>query len=196
MVPPPPDGSTARGSLLRPGALPLDAEMYEKLYVRVRFRLLRILGPCEDMDDVVQSTMERLLKAWRGYRGEGSPEAFADGVALNVARLYLRRRVLTRRIFDMFTEPEDREETRTGTPSDEVQAGVRMQRLYDILDRVAPKKRIAFAMFYFEGKPVKVISEELGINRETVKARIFHARREVMRRASRDPYLREWIESA
>jgi DNA-directed RNA polymerase specialized sigma24 family protein len=51
-------------------------------------------------------------------------------------------------------------------------------------------------MFYFEGKPVQTISDELGVNRETVKARIFHARREIHRRATRDPYLKEWMDGA
>jgi len=172
---------------------PPDGATYERLYTRVRLRLLRIIGPCDDLDDVIQSTMERLLGAWRGYRGEGSAEAFADGVALNMARLYLRRRTLTRRIFDMFTEPIEKD-TKSPTASENHETTERMQRLYDILEKVAPKKRIAFAMFYFEGKQVKAISDELGVNRETVKARIFHARREIIRRASRDPYLREWLE--
>lgn len=193
MAAPPPETGTARG--IATGTTPLDAETYERVYGRVRLRLLRILGPCDDLEDVLQSSMERLLRAWRGYRGEGSVEAFADGVALNVARLYLRRRTLTRRIFDFFTEPEERD-IRSSSPSDDLETSVRMQRLYEILERIAPKKRIAFAMFYFEGKPVNSISDELGVNRETVKARIFHARREVMRRASRDPYLREWLEGA
>lgn len=195
MAAPPGDTGTARGTLEKPGAVPLDAETYEKIYVRVRYRLLRIIGPCEDLEDVLQSSMERLLRAWRGYRGEGTAEAFADGVALNVARLYLRRRTLTRRIFDVFTEPVDTHDSKPG-PGEESETRARMQRLYEILDKITPKKRIAFAMFYFEGKPVKTISEELGVNRETVKARIFHARKEVYRRANRDPYLREWIEGA
>ncbi len=178
-----------------PGVLSLDADTYERLYERVRLRLLRIIGPCEDLEDVLQSSMERLLKAWRGYRGEGSPEAFADGVALNVARLYLRRRTLTKRIFDIFTEPVE-SPSRAPGPWDDADTRERMQRLLDILDKVATRKRIAFCMFYFEGKPVNAISSELGVNRETVKARIFHARNEVFRRAKNDPCLREWMDGA
>ena len=194
MAAPPPETGTA-GAFDKAGTVTLDAEKYEVIYQRVRFRLLRILGPCNDLEDVIQATMERLLKAWRGYRGEGSVEAFADGVALNVARLYLRRRTLTRRIFDFFTEPEERD-IRTSSPSDDVETSVRMQHLFEILEKVAPKKRVAFSMFYFEGKPVKTISDELGVNRETIKARIFHARREVHRRAAHDPYLKEWLDGA
>jgi RNA polymerase sigma factor (sigma-70 family) len=178
-----------------PGVLSLDSETYERLYERVRLRLLRIIGPCEDFEDVMQATMERLIKAWRNYRKEGTPEAFADGVALNVARLYLRRRTLTRRIFDIFTEPVERP-CRAPGPWEDAESRERMQRLLAILDRVSPKKRIAFAMFYFEGKPVNTISEELGVNRETVKARIFHARKEVYRRARNDPYLEEYLDGA
>lgn len=178
-----------------PGVLSLDSETYERLYERVRLRLLRILGPCEDLEDVLQASMERLVKAWKNYRGEGSAEAFADGVALNVARLYLRRRTLTKRIFDIFTEPVERPSRAPG-PWEEAESRERMQRLLDILDKVAPKKRIAFCMYYFEGKPVKTISDELGVNRETIKARIFHARKEVFRRAQHDPFLKEWIDGA
>ncbi len=176
--------------------LAISPEAYERIYSRVRLRLLRVIGPCEDLEDVLQSSMERLLKAWAGYRGEGSLEAFADGVALNVARLYLRRRSITKRIFDFFTEPIEQADRSVRHPGEETDSRARMRRLLELLDSVSPKKRIAFGMFYFEGKTVNAISLELGINRETVKARIFHARREIHDMASRDPVLKEWLDGA
>ena len=83
------NGGTASGSSY-PAAV-LDDERLRALVPRVRNRLLRYLGPRQDLEDVVQSAMETLLKVVDNYEGKGSLESFAEGVAVNVAITTVRK---------------------------------------------------------------------------------------------------------
>jgi len=171
----------------------LDEDRVRSLYPRVRARLLRFLGPRQDLEDVVQATMETLLRVSTNWQGRGSLESFAEGVAVNVARRYLAVRRLQRRVLDLFTEavvPED------GIVEDResAQARRRLTRLMGILDDMGPRRRMAFVLHCMEGKPMREVAAILGVTPQAVKSRVFQARRELIRRAASDPYLREFLE--
>jgi len=163
------------------------------LYPRVRARLVRFLGPRQDLEDVVQQTMETLLKVSGNYRGQGSPEAFAEGVAVNVARRYLAVNRLRRRVLDTFSETVVLEDHVTDDRG-EVQARRRLRRLMGILETMGTKRRMAFQLHCLEGKPMREVGRILGITPQAVKSRVFQARRELLRKAAQDPYLREFLE--
>ena len=52
------------------GAGSVDDDTLKRVYPRVRRRILRIMGPSDDLEDLVQTTMETLLPVaeadWRG----------------------------------------------------------------------------------------------------------------------------------
>lgn|GEM_PF-3477699 len=171
----------------------LDRETIEKIVMKVRYRLLRILGPRTDIEDLVQNTMEQFLKAFSRFRGDCGIENFACSIALNMARKYLRKQHLISRFFDLFTE-FDEGQSSGGEQDTEVFEKEVLRRIMHLLDRVAPKKRMVFCMYYFEGKSIAEISSELGINSETAKVRLFHSRKELMRLSVKDPYIKEWLE--
>jgi DNA-directed RNA polymerase specialized sigma24 family protein len=69
-----------------------------------------------------------------------------------------------------------------------------MRRVRAALDRIKPKKRIAFALWAFEGLTVAQIAELTGTSVPATRSRIFHAQRELREHARRDPWLREAME--
>jgi RNA polymerase sigma-70 factor (ECF subfamily) len=174
-------------------AVILDDERIRALYPRVRIRLLRFLGPRQDLEDVVQQAMETLVKVAGNYQGKGSLESFAEGVAVNVARRYLAVNRLRRRVLDGFSEtvlPEDA----VTDDREQVQARRRLTRLMGILDSMGARRRMAFQLHCLEGKPMREVAEILDITPQAVKSRVFQARRELLRKAATDPYLREFLE--
>lgn len=177
----------------RAPAVVLDDERLKALYPRVRVRLLRFLGPRQDLEDVVQATMETLVKVAGNYQGKGSIESFAEGVAVNVARRYLAVGRLRRRVLDMFTETIVPEDT-VIDDREEVQARRRLSRLMGILDSMGPRRRMAFVLHCIEGKPMREVAEILDISPQAVKSRVFQARKEILKKAAHDPYLREYLE--
>jgi RNA polymerase sigma-70 factor (ECF subfamily) len=174
-------------------AVVLDDERLRALYPRVRTCLLRFLGPRQDLEDVVQSAMETLVRVSGNWQGKGSLESFAEGVAVNVARRYLAVNRLRRKVLDLFTEtvlPEDA----VVDDREQAQSRRRLRRLMGILDDMGPRRRIAFQLHCLEGIPMREVAGMLGITPQAVKSRVFQARRELMRRAATDPYLREFLE--
>jgi DNA-directed RNA polymerase specialized sigma24 family protein len=69
----------------------------------------------------------------------------------------------------------------------------RLQRLRHHLEAIAPKKRVAFVLHVFEGHPIDEVAALTGASVPAVKSRVFWARRELLKRASRDPWLREYV---
>jgi DNA-directed RNA polymerase specialized sigma24 family protein len=61
---------------------------------------------------------------------------------------------------------------------------------------IAPKKRIAFVLHVFEGHPIEEVAALTGASITATKSRVFWARRELLKRAARDPQLRDLVEGA
>jgi RNA polymerase sigma-70 factor (ECF subfamily) len=164
----------------------------ERLYPRVRRFLLRMVGPRNDLEDLVQSTMETLLRKLPDFQGKSSVETFADGIALNVARNRLRHKGLKRLLSSLVVEEDLPPMDRDG-PQEEYDTRERFRRLWAILDTMSSKRRIAYVLVCIEGRSTREASELTGANPATVRTRVYEARREVERKAMEDPYLSEWL---
>src|SRR5262249_6484757 len=70
----------------------------------------------------------------------------------------------------------------------------KLERLHQHLEQVAPKKRIAFVLHVFEGHAIEEVAALTGASVTATKSRVFWARRELLRRAARDPILRDLLE--
>ena len=65
--------------------------LYRERYGRFRDGIATITGDRESARDVVQEAFARALRKRRGFRGEGSLEAWVWRIALRTAREHLRR---------------------------------------------------------------------------------------------------------
>jgi RNA polymerase sigma-70 factor (ECF subfamily) len=164
----------------------------EDIYQRMRRVALRLLGHRDDIDDVVQAAMEAFLKARESYRGEGSIESFAVGIAANVSRNWMRKQRRSILVQEFVAEREQWPDLAQG-PEDEVQGRDRLRRLVEILKRLKPKYRTAYVLYHVENRTVAEIAEIEKASESAVRTRILRARREVHRRARRDPVLSEWL---
>ena len=63
----------------------LDALLRAEL-PRVERLLVRILGPRQDLDDLVQTVFFEVLRAWPKFRGDSSASTFVGGIAVRVGR--------------------------------------------------------------------------------------------------------------
>jgi RNA polymerase sigma-70 factor (ECF subfamily) len=152
--------------------------------------LLRILGPREDLEDLVQTVFLELCRALPRYRGSAPLSTFIGGITVRVARRAMRPPAFFRRRGPMTEEP-----TAIGTdPERTVTDQERMRRLRTALAKIGPKKRIAFALWAFDGMAVEEIAAVMGSTVAATRSRIHHAQRELRALAKRDPWLREALE--
>ena len=161
-------------------------ELAERELPRVERLLGRILGPRHDFEDLVQNVFLELCRALPGYRGDSKLSTFVGGITVRIARRALRPSAYERRRGPMPVEvpSEDRNPERSAA------ARERLRRLHAALDRIKPKKRIAFTLWALEGMTPSEIAEVTGAKVHTVRSRIFHARHELME----DPSVRALVE--
>lgn len=156
---------------------------------RVARLLVRMLGPRSDLEDLVQTVFLETCRSLPKYRGDGAISSFVGGITVRVARRAMRPTAWFRRKVDVEVEP-----IANGDPERATQRNRQLRRVHRALDKIAPKKRIAFLLWALEGLDVPEIAELTGASTSATKSRIFYAQKELRRMAARDPYLRDLLQ--
>jgi RNA polymerase sigma-70 factor (ECF subfamily) len=152
-------------------------------------RLLgRILGPRAPLEDLLQDVLEATIRAFGSFRGEAAVSTWMARIAVRTAYHYLRQPDARRRTaLELVGEPPS-----ATPPVEQVVAARRaLDATYKHLQALSPRKRIAFILHVFEGRPIAEVAALMSATRPATKSRVLFARRELLARARRDPELRE-----
>jgi len=167
---------------------PSDAELLSRvaaqdrraigpLYTRYQPRLYRFLyRMVKDGGMAEELVNEVFLDVWRGagrFEGRSSPSSWMFSIAHNKAVSALRKRR---------EKPLDEEEaTEIADPAelqdDVVQHGDMRRLMKGCLDRLSPEHREVIELTYYQELSVREIAEIVDAPENTVKTRMFHARR-------------------
>ena len=136
---------------------------------------LAMLQNTEESEDLVQDVF---LRAWRALdrlhdREEARPWLMT--IAIRVARTRLRRRKLSRLIFQV--DAPDFE--RVATPGVLPEHRDLVRRLYAVLDKLPVELRIAWVLRYIQGETLENVAEMCGWSLSTAKRRINAAHKRV-----------------
>jgi RNA polymerase sigma-70 factor (ECF subfamily) len=160
-------------------------------------RLLgRVAGSALEVEDLLQSTFLAAIQAFPRFRGEAQVRTWLARIAIRIAQERLRSAAHRRR-----ADLPDLEESIDlrgvlELPDVSVDATRRLSRLRHHLEAIAPKKRVAFVLHVFEGLPIEEVAALTGASVTATKSRVFWARRELEKRAQRDPVLRDVAQEA
>ncbi len=172
-----------------------DAQALEELvrthWERVQRVLLRILGPRQDLEDLVQTTFLETLHALPGFRRESSLSTFVIGVAVHVARRAMRPPKVQRLAVSM--EGAAELHARAAAPDESASAAEALRRVRALLQQISEPKRVAFLLWAFEGMPPAEIAAVMQASVPATRSRIYYAQKELLAAAQGDPYLREWL---
>lgn len=148
--------------------------------------LSRIFGSRVDVEDVLQQTFVAAIRAFPSFRGEASVRTWLTSIAVRFAQD--RRQRAERRLALVEESPQD-----GGDLEHALDARRRVQRLRAVLAGIDAKKRTAFVLHVVEGRRIEEVAALVGASVAATKSRIFFARRELMKRARRDPLLSDWL---
>lgn len=154
---------------------------------RIERLLVRILGPRGDLEDLSQTAVLEVLRALPRFRGDCSMRSFVGAITVHVAHRAMRPRAFWRRWAPL---PVDAESSGS-SPEDDATRRQGMRCVRRALERIAPKKRIAFCLWALEGMDVREIAEMTGASVPATRSRIFYAQKELRLLALEDPMLRE-----
>lgn len=148
------------------------------------FRVARaILGNDADAEDAVQETYLHAFRKFESFRGDSSVRTWLTSIAVNEARGRLRRR---RPTVDLDAMEQGMAEGRillfpSGTarsdPARDASSAEARRMLEREIDALPPPFRIVFVMREIEQLTTGQTAEALGLRVETVKTRLYRARR-------------------
>lgn len=183
----------------RPIAAPDDDELvraaqqgdrlaFEALFRRhvqaVHARLTRLIGYSEEREDLVQQVFFRFHQSLPRFRGESSVATYLHGIVVHVAYEALRKRSRATR---PLTEHElDRLVANDGTPEASARQREQLARIFRLLDRLKPKKRVAFVLHVIEGLPLTEVAALMRAEPRAVGQRVAYARRELLQLLERE----------
>lgn len=164
--------------------------LFEAQRQRVHLVLFRILGSNRDLEDLAQEAFVAIYRSLPRYRGEASLNTWVDRITTRVAYRYLSRG----------TPVGVRLEVVSGQAQDvtplEEQLYLRdvARRLYGVLDRLAPKYRVAFALHVLDERPLTEVAAITEVSLVAAKSHVWRARRMVERSAKSDSVLKEFLQ--
>lgn len=181
LVPTPPPTVQSEARLLRLVERIKDDDplAFEELYRLTRDEVARTLfhlvGQRPDLEDLVQETYVRLMKAVPSFRGESQFRTFLYRVCANVALMHLRwwrrrRESIVEEVPDRIAPGED--------PERAAQAAQAARLVQKALERLTAKKRIVFVYHELCGMGPEEIARAVGSSYNTVRSRLHHARLE------------------
>ena len=168
-----------------------DQIAFQRLYVAHRGEVhrivFRLLGPTDDLEDVIQDVFLQVHRSISNFRGQAKFSTWLHRVAVNVTLQYLRRKRTT-----IASRPDDRVDERperdsSGNPHESAETRDRLRAVYKALDQLSPKKRTVLVMHDMQGMNAKKIAEVVGAPVFTVRTRLFYARREFYKKIANDP---------
>jgi RNA polymerase sigma-70 factor (ECF subfamily) len=164
-----------------------DAGCWEQLYGLHRATaaraLFRILGPCSELEDLVQTVFLRVLAGLDRFEGRSRFSTWLGAISANVAMEHLRKSKKNRVVLDE-AAPERLVDPRPG-PARQAVGRQELDRLQACMGRLTEKKRMVLLLHDVQQIPAEEIAWLLDIPQATVRTRLFHARRELARRMAR-----------
>ena len=162
----------------RPATVPLALEdVYRDHFDFVFRQASRLGGPTVDAEDAAQEVFMVVARKLDTFDSTSLVTTWLYGITLNVVRS-LRRRARIRRLFEL---GEEKQEVPVRSV-DRAEVADAHRIAYEILDKLAPKKREAFILAEFEGLSCEEIAQLSGTKTETVWSRLHYARKEFAER--------------
>jgi RNA polymerase sigma-70 factor (ECF subfamily) len=164
-------------------------ELFHAQRLSVHHTLYRILGANRDLEDLIQDAFLEIFRALHSFRGDSTLGRWCQTIATRTAYLAISRRK------PPSIELESVEDLLAGDHDTRRHAQVRVaaRRLYAALDKVEAKQRIAFALAVIDGRSLAEVAVLTDSTMIAVKTRVWRARRDLMKRAAKDPVLASYL---
>ncbi|MET0385997.1 MAG: sigma-70 family RNA polymerase sigma factor [Polyangiales bacterium] len=165
--------------------------VWDRYSPTVRAVLRASLGAHADCEDLLQEVFIAFLRGAARLRSADSLRGYLVGVAVRLVMGELRRRRVRRWVS---LAPHE-ELAEAPAPHDDSDAAEVLRALYRLLDRMSPRRRLAFVLRYVQGMEVVEAARVLGVSDSTIKRESRRARELIFTRALKDePRLWDYLQ--
>jgi RNA polymerase sigma-70 factor, ECF subfamily len=151
-------------------------ELYDRHVDTVWRWLTRLLGPDAEREDLTQQIFSDVFDTLPRFRGEARFTTFLYRIVVNTAVDQLGRRRRRRHRHDADGAALAEVVPDPGrTPEQSAEERQQMANVFELLDRIKPKKRVAFLLRVVEGLSLEEVAEIVNASVPTVAQRVRHA---------------------
>jgi len=181
---------TALVEALRAGHPGAAAALYDRYAASVRLTLRSILGPDDDIPDLLQEVFIRALDRIGRLREVERLGAWLSSIAVFVARAQIRVRS-RRRLLNLFS-PERTKSRELEQPSFDARRA--LGEIYVVLDAMPVDQRLAFVLRHLHGMTLPEAAEAAETSLATIKRRLARAETRFLEAVREHPGLTQWLE--
>lgn len=174
---------------LRRGDPAVTRRFFEMYAARVERTLRRLLGPSDDMEDLVHDVFVDALEAIDKLREPAALPGWVTGIAVITAKRRLQKQYRRRWLS---LSPTGVLPELPSSPSD-VEARAAFSSIHEILNLLRPEDKIAVLLYRVDGLTVDDASLAMGISSSTFKRRLRRGERHLLKLAKRSTTLRIWL---
>jgi RNA polymerase sigma-70 factor (ECF subfamily) len=139
-------------------------------------QLRRMFGPGTDVDDVFQAVFVEVIRSLPSFGGRSQLKTWIHRITLNVAYQEMRMQYRERMTGSLESAPEVASDEDLEAEMIDKEA---LRHLYEGLDQLDPKKRIAVVLHDIEGLPLREIADRVGRPLQTVNSQLRAGRAEL-----------------
>jgi RNA polymerase sigma-70 factor, ECF subfamily len=150
----------------------------------------RVLGSESEAEDMAQEVFQRVFAKARTLRTPDRLRSFVYSFAIRLIKTELRRRKA--RAWLSFHRPETLVDV--GAELADMESRDLLRRFYMLLDRLAPRHRLVFALRHLESMTVEEVAAQMELSISTVKRSLSHATDRLSRWIEADPGLVDFID--
>ncbi len=165
------------------------SELYRRHARRVESVARHVVGPSDEIEDIVQDVFIELQRALHRFRGDSRFTTWLHRVTVNVSLQHLRKKKRKGWSRWVGLEEGSRYTPRARSLERQTEARETVRAIYAVLDTLSDKKRVVFTLYELQGMSLQDIAQTVGTSVNTVKSRLFHARREVFTEIKRQGLL-------
>lgn len=156
-----------------------DQQAFSQLYLRYQPKLVRYCARVlrDDLAQAADLVDEALFDVWRSadnFAGRSKPSTWIYSIARNKVISWLRKTseltLEDESVLDALIDP-------AANPHEELAMDDMKQHLLRMMDQLTDEHREVLRLTYFEDKSVKEVADILEISENTVKTRMFYARK-------------------
>ena len=170
-------------------------ELFRSQRRNVHAVIYRIMGSNSNIDDLIQESFLQVFRSLHSFRGESKLSTWIGRITTRAVFAFIRRRKKRREVFqpEVAVEPTALSSGNNSSMNNRLDAKRALQSLYAILELLDPKHRIAYALFVVDGRTLAEVAELTDSTVAATKTRVFRARKEVTKRAQRQPLLAAYL---
>jgi RNA polymerase sigma-70 factor (ECF subfamily) len=153
------------------------AFLYRQHHEGVRAFARRLLGDANIAEDLVQEVFVAAPAAMRSYRRDAELRTFLVSIAVNKAKHHVRAAIRARRMLERLAdEPGPRA---AGTPEEDAERRELCTELQRALDQLPIDQRVVVVLCAVEERTAAEVATIVGAPENTVRTRLFHAKRKL-----------------